>query len=303
MGPVVAWWSPIDLAVLAAVGLVLPAALGHRRWWWLATGSVAASFVAPTGSPMAVALASMWPLASLVVAVLTVAERGPVRTWRPATVVPVVQTGYALAAASWLVISRAGLTPLGIPEPIPELTAVHFTYVGVGALALADAARRNTAAGLGRAAGAVATTLVVAAPPVVAAGFTTRLAVAQIGGAVVLSVGVLLTATLQLVEAGRSPRPTAPQTDEPTRPNGRSGVSRALLFVSGLAPWVPMALAVAWAAGQHLDVPALSISDLVRTHGLTNAVGFVGAGLAARALDRHHATEPRTAAPIAEEVS
>lgn len=287
MGPVVGWWSPIDLAVLAAIGLVLPVALGHRRWWWLATAAVAASFIAQTGSPMAVALASVWPLAALVVAVLVVADRGPLRTWRPSSVVPVVEAGYALAAASWLVISRAGLMPLGIPEPIVELTAVHFTYVGVGALALADAARRNAAVGDWRAAGAVATTLVVAAPPVVAAGFTTRLAVAQIGGAVLLSAGVLTTATLQLREAAIG-RPVDGSTP-------RRRTSRWLLGVSGLAPWIPMVLAVAWAAGQHLDVPALSIPDLVRTHGLVNAVGFVGAGLVARALS-HDLDRPASVA-------
>ncbi|MEZ5180089.1 MAG: YndJ family transporter [Acidimicrobiales bacterium] len=56
--------------------------------------------------------------------------------------------------------------------------------------------------------------------------------------------------------------------------------------------WAPMVLAVAWAAAQHFDVPALSIPDMVRTHGAGNAIGFVGAGL----LARRHA-EPWWSAP------
>lgn len=41
-----------------------------------------------------------------------------------------------------------------------------------------------------------------------------------------------------------------------------------------------MVLAVAWAAGQHWDVPALSIDAMARTHGATNAIGFVACGVA-----------------------
>lgn len=56
---------------------------------------------------------------------------------------------------------------------------------------------------------------------------------------------------------------------------------RALLAISGLAVWVPMLLAVGWAAGQHWNVPALPVPAMVRWHGLPNAIGFVIAGLAA----------------------
>ena len=59
----------------------------------------------------------------------------------------------------------------------------------------------------------------------------------------------------------------------------------ALLGISGLSIWVTMILAVAWAAGQHWNVPALSVHDMARTHGLTNAVAFCLAGLTARHLD------------------
>lgn len=63
--------------------------------------------------------------------------------------------------------------------------------------------------------------------------------------------------------------------------------------MSGLAVWLPMVLAVAWAAGQHWDVPALSIPDMVRTHGLGNAIGFVLCGLAGRNLSVGRPIPPR----------
>ena len=85
----------------------------------------------------------------------------------------------------------------------------------------------------------------------------------QVGGAVLMSIGVLLTATLQLADAaGGAER-------------------RRWLLVSGLAPWVPMVLAVSWAASNHWPVPALSIPDMARTPGVLNVV-FVVAGLWAR---------------------
>ena len=43
-------------------------------------------------------------------------------------------------------------------------------------------------------------------------------------------------------------------------------------------------LAVAWAAGQHWNVPVLSIDDMARTHGLANALAVVQCGLLARHL-------------------
>jgi len=57
-----------------------------------------------------------------------------------------------------------------------------------------------------------------------------------------------------------------------------------------------MVLAVAWAAGQHWDVPALSIPAMERTHGVPNALAFVvGALLAWWSTDRH-----ADAAPVAD---
>ncbi len=40
-----------------------------------------------------------------------------------------------------------------------------------------------------------------------------------------------------------------------------------------------MLLAVQWAIGQHTDLPALLIPEMVRTHGLANAFGFTLCGV------------------------
>jgi uncharacterized protein (UPF0548 family) len=158
------------------------------------------------------------------------------------------------------VVSRLGSTPLGQREPIIELTAVHYLYAGSAALVLAGWTGRL-----------LPVVLTATAPPIVALGFVTGAAIAQVGGAVLMALGVWTTATLQLGEALGSTR--------------RFG-QRVLLAVSGLSVWAPMVLAIAWAAGQHWDIPILSIPDMARTHGAANAAGFVLCGLLARRGDR-----------------
>jgi hypothetical protein len=202
---------------------------------------------------------------------------GPVLFWRRADVVRVVASGYATVAATWFVLSCAGATPLGIDEPIVELTAVHFTFVGVGALVLADTALDRAVSPRGHRLGWVALGLTGGAPVAVATGFTTGWAVLQIGGAVLMSIGVFATAALQLADAGRGGRPAA----------------RLALAVSGLAIWAPMVLAVGWATSQHVaGTPALSTADMVPAHGAVNAVAFIGMSLLGRWLQASMVADP-----------
>src|SRR5262245_2443783 len=165
----------IDLVVLFGVGVILPLALGGRAWWWVgAAASVAVSFALPRGL---LAAALVVPFGAAVVAAAA-SILGPGRVRRPARA-EVLAGGYALVAAGALAQSRAGLTFAGIREPIVELTAVHFTYAGAAALTLAARAR-----------GRASLALVAAAPPVVALGFVTRHPVPQVGGAVMMALGV-----------------------------------------------------------------------------------------------------------------
>jgi len=277
------WTVLIHAVVVLGVGVVCPLALGRVRDWCIAAIAVAISFALPVG-PLAAVPAAVWfvvAAGALVSAVSRARLRLVARTEPTALVAQLGPSAFAVVAALALVASRAGISPFGIAEPIVELTAVHFTYAGVGALTLAGLAGSPTARSH-----SMSVWLTASAPPVVAMGFLTHHPLAQVGGAVLMSVGVLLVAGLQLYEA---------ITLHPPR--------RTLLAVSGLAPWVPMALAVAWAASLYWSVPALSIPDMARTHGLLNVV-FIVAGLLARRPHRGAApSAPGATTPHPELVS
>ncbi len=267
--------SLIDLVVLGGVAVVLPGALGGPwRWWALSTIAVAASFTLDRGAGAGL-LVIPWLLTGAVVAGRALREAGPLLFWDLDVVAGLSAHGWGLVAAGALLTSRLGLALLGVHEPIVELTAVHYTYAGVGALTLAVMAHRTAVTPGARRVGRAAVTITMAAPPIVAFGFATGVAVPQVGGAVLMAVGVWLTACLELARVVG---------------HRASGWTRAFLGISALAIWVPMVLAVAWAAGQHWAIPVLSISDMARTHGLANAVGFILCGLIARYLDERQET-------------
>jgi YndJ-like protein len=262
------WLSLVDQVVLIGIAVVLPLALGGRYWWWvLATAAVLVSFTVPAG--WAGVLAAPLLVVTLVVLGRRLEAAGPLMFWRLGDGVEVIACGYAVVAAVSLAQSRTGGELFGIGEPIVELTAVHYMYAGTAALVLARAAT-TAATGSWQRIARAAVLLTGMAPPVVAAGFVTGAAVPQVGGAVLMSLGVFGTAVLHLREAAARP--------------DRSPLVRLLLAVSGLAVWAPMPLAVAWAASQHVGVPALSIPAMARTHGLAMALGFVVCGLLARRL-------------------
>ncbi len=260
--------SLVDQVVLFAVAVVLPLAVGGRAWWWAAaTGAALIGFLVPVGP------AGLFACPFLVVTLARLRQRlraaGPPTAWRLAPGAEVLAAAYASVAAAFLVQSRLGLAPLDLHEPIIELTAVHYSFAGTAALALA-AHTLGFAVGGWRPVAVGAVVLTAAAPPVVAAGFVTEGAIPQVGGAVLMTLGVWLTATLQLRHALAL---------------RRHAIRTGLLVVSGLAVWAPMVLAVAWAAGQHWDIPVLSIPDMARTHGVANAFAFCLCGLLARRLE------------------
>lgn len=272
----------VGAVVLLGVVAVLPLALGGRWWWWAGAGSsLTVAFLLDTGLAAAV-LVLPWGAAAGATLALALRRAGPARSWRMDDVVLALASVYALVAAGAMLTSRLGTSLFGVAEPIVALTAVHYTYAGSAALVLAGAARSRSAdaasAGAASAgpaehrrtrAGTSAVVLTATAPPVVALGFLLGHPLPQVGGAVLMTLGVWLTASLQLALSARGDVRGAP---------------RVLLAVSGLAVWVPMILAVAWATGQHVNVPVLSIPDMARTHGLVNALGFTLCGLAAHRL-------------------
>ncbi len=250
----------MNVALVLGVGVVMPLAFkarftpshftaSHFTAWQVAAVGVAASLSVPAGLPAALAL-SPWVLLAIVEGVTALRRR---------VLVNAILAGFAGTASLALVASRLELTLFDIREPIVKLTAMHFTYAGVGALALAARVVEQSPTRWRRRAGL----LLMVAPPFTALGFITRLAFFQVGGAVLMTVGVLFVAVVTFVEGAR-----------------REGSVRWLLFVSAAAPWVAMGLALLWAANQYWpQVPALSVPEMVPTHGALNAFGFVLCGL------------------------
>ncbi len=239
----------MNVALVVGVAVVMPIAFDRRFTPWQVSGlAVAASLAVAPG----------WSAAVVLLPWLFLCVVEGVQALRRKVLVHAVMAGFGATAALALMASRLEVTFFEIPEPIVKLTALHFSFAGVGSLSLASRLVASRASAPRRISGL----LVMAAPPIVAIGFITRLAVFQVGGAIVMAVGVCAVAALQLPEALK-----------------RSGWSRALFLVSSASPWVAMALAVAWAANQYWpSVPALTVPDMVPTHGALNAFGFVLAG-------------------------
>ena len=249
----------IDAVVVLAAVVVVPLALPLLIPWtdvrlWVGAGVLTVpSFLLPRGSPGAVALAVPWAVLASVTATFAARRWVERRTWSLERVAVPTALGYLAAAAVTLVASRAGLAFRHLAEPIVELTAVHYSYAGFVAPVMARQLHRRR----GTTGSALALSLLLVAPPIVAAGFVTRWAVPQVGGAILLAIATWTLAGLTILRAPRHP----------------------LLVVSSLAVLAPMALAVSWAAAQFWEVPALSIPDMARTHGTLNAVGFSLCGI------------------------
>jgi hypothetical protein len=245
----------MNVALVTGVAAVLPLALRDAAWPWV---------IAALGVGISLNVdAHAWAAAFVMPWLLLTLKNGVARLlqgdWWLA-----MASGFAGTAAVALITSRVEATPFGIVEPIVKLTALHFTFAGAGTLALAHRLNEARPSKLAR----VTRWVVFIAPPIVATGFVTHVAVAQVGGALVMTLGVWLVAAQQLVDV-------------------RRGRRRGLWLVSSLSPWVAMVLGVAWAANLYWpSVPALTVVDMVPTHGALNAFGFVLCGHLACWLER-----------------
>ena len=251
--------------VIVPVGLVVAGGTAGRTVAMLRLGAAALTvpaLLADRGAG-AGALALPWlaVAASLGVAGAVQWLRRP--DFAPAALARLASPVYLTVGGTWLVASRLGLEPVGIGEPIVELTAVHFHFAGFAAALLA-ARTYEVAARVTPRWATAGTLLTIASPPIVALGFTTGSAPAQIGGALLLSIGVWIVAALTLAAV---------------LPLTAGAGAKALLAVSALSVGAPMVLAVFWAAGQHYHVPALDVPAMARIHGTLNAFGFSLAGL------------------------
>lgn len=219
----------------------------------------------PRGSALGGVLAGGWLLVALLAA-----TPAAVRWLRSPTAraEPVARAGalvFLAVGATWLVIDRLGLQPVGLDRDIVTLTAVHFHFAGFATSTIAARTVAATRAVAPRTSWAAVAGIVVG-PTMVAIGFAAFRPL-QLAGAVVLTVGIYLLAWLLVRHA---------------RPD--HVVARRLLVVAAIVVIAPMVLAVQWAAGSVLGTPALGIPAMARTHGLANAFGFALPALVAWTL-------------------
>ena len=261
----------IELLLLFAVLVVVPLGLGlvrsenragvNARFVLLQPISalaVVASFWEGPGL-VAAALSTPWFVLGVVVAALGMWDlhRNEKRSLAD---LAVSVAGVDLAfAGGWLVVSRAGLHPLGFQEPIVLLTSMHFHYSGFAVAVLAAAAvraceRRNVSMGILRA----IVWLVLFLPFLLAAGFVISpilRMVAALGLALsVPAFAIYLFWMARLLDVS---------------------VAQVYLRTGALAAWVAMGLAGAYAVTDYLGRPFLTMPGMASTHGVLNGIGFV----------------------------
>jgi hypothetical protein len=260
-------WAHVIAVLLAGAGMVVIVPLGLalvtvpgpgvaavRRWWVVVALPAAVSLWLPRGLVTATLALPYLTAASVLLtgAVIDLALRGQDRDGRAHGV---RETGFDLAlltalagpviAASALVAERAGYRLFGFGLDTLTLTVAHFHYAGFAAALVA-------ALLLDRRPGAVTTLAAWCVPSgtlIVLIGYFVGAPV-RLAGAAVLTLGMWLTGWV----------------------TWRSG--RAWLGLGSVVLVATMALALDWALGEALGFPHLSLSWMVATHGVANALGF-----------------------------
>jgi hypothetical protein len=175
---------------------------------------------------------------------------------------------YLAIGGIWTAIARAGLQPLGFPELIVLLTAVHFHYAGFALLVLAVLVARALGGPTARA----ACLGVMAGVTLVAVGITDAQLVPgilpprllELIASLILAASSLIVGVLQLRLAARA---------------GIGALARALMATSGLSMLAPMALAGLYALGSFEGAVRIDILAMLRYHGAVNALGFALPGV------------------------
>lgn len=183
---------------------------------------------------------------------------------------------YPVGAAFWLEAWLTDSSRLGFGAPWTWLTASHFMAAGFGALTVSAWLTRMTH---GRARRVMHVLLFVhpVAFAAVAAGLT--------GVPMADEVGAPLYAALFVVQAGVVLFATE-----------RRGpfAARVGLGLAALVPVATLVPAVGWASGR----PLWSMDEMVRFHGITNAIGHAGLGLAMLAWIRPQRRQHALDAPL-----
>ncbi|MCB9587005.1 MAG: YndJ family protein [Polyangiaceae bacterium] len=167
-------------------------------------------------------------------------------------------------AGAWHLAERMGWTVLGFSGLWAGLTAAHFHFAGFATPILLSR-------GLFRAGGSsvrqwAEVALLALGVPSVALGITFSPVLALFGTAcMVLPIWSYAFGALR-AKAG-------------------TGLVRLLRSLSALVPLLTMSLALAWSLSVVLRVSWLDLNQMIRYHGLANALGFISLGFAAECLE------------------
>jgi len=247
--------------------------------------AVVVAFVLPTGWTAGV-VSLGWLATCALISLAGLVELIETRALRAQELVVAAALGYLSVGAGWMVLSRAGLRPLGFEPAIVELTGVHFHYAGFGATLMAALALRalGDAPFVTRRLAAVAALLVAVGTPITAAGITTGSGALTIAGPVLLAGGILATAwvTAFVIAPALAGHP-----------------ARWLLQASALGVVLPMLLGVDYALSRVFPIPALNLWGMAAIHGDLNALLFVLVGLWGWRLVPHERRNPGGAAGLA----
>jgi hypothetical protein len=251
--------------VIVPLALRVAAELRGRPVWlgglqpltaWLAVGS----FFVPTGSVAAVVMASAWMAMTLVLGVNGLGDlrRGAWR--RPDSLALAMALVMIPAGGLGLVLSRWGLTPFGIKEPLILLTGVHFHYAAfvsplMAALAIAGSNRRMDWFMVG---------CTLAGSPLLAVGFIGSLPLVRVAGAMLLVTGLAGVSLATLVAVTRM----------------TSLVARGLVMPAAMCLALGLMYATVYAMSDWFGANWIPIPHMARTHGMLNALGFALCGLA-----------------------
>jgi len=225
------------------------------------------AFLLPIGLPAAI-LATAWLLVCAIAALGALAHLIQGRSLHPERLATAAAVGFMAFGAIWLVLSRAGVAPIGLSPIIVEMTAVHFHFTGFAATLMAALllVRLRQDRGTARSISIAAALLLVAGSPVLALGWATPIRVLQVAGAILVATGVVATAAVMFFRGASLVESTA---------------ARVLLRLSALAPLLPMVLAIEYSAGHVFGFPTLDIQGMALIHGDLNALGFSLLGLIA----------------------
>lgn len=291
-----AWWateSPglttalLMFGPLVAVPLGLFAEDGPRSSWrdaaiWLLLPSSAALLLAvglPAGWRAAL-LAVPWAVVTLLLAAHGLSRLLPRRHHSPAALCIDAAYVFIVVGGGWVLLDRAGARPLGYDPLIVQLTAIHFHIAGFALPLLAGLMGRARPGGTP----ALVSAGVVLGIPLVAGGLVLSQVTGDMRGEWVASWTLALAAAavgvFQILEA-----------------RSRTDSTRILLGLSGASLLAGMFLAAAYGYGRAQGLLWPTIADMIPLHGISNALGFAGLGLLARALDPPEATEHRPAPP------